>query len=278
MKISELTTKYRSELEFKNYSESSISLYVNVVYKFLHDFEGLFRSPEKIKTDIIKDWIRQAPSASTMKIRIGALKNFYHRVVRQPLKFKYVEYPKKEIKHPIILSQEETQKLFDACTNHKHKTILYVAYATGVRVSELLAIKLADIDRANGVIHILNGKGSKQRQVTMKPELVGIITKYWREYKTKEYLFEGQFGGKYTASSINQFLKKYAILAGIKKNVHIHLLRHLYASHSLESGENLYVTQKALGHSSPKTTADIYYHISPNIIANAFSPIQNIKL
>jgi len=278
MNISDWIIKYRKELEFKNYSKSSIELYVNVVYSFLKDFDGTFTSPDRIKTEIIKDWIKQAPSISTMKIRIGALKNFYLRTVRQPLKFDYVEYPKSEKKHHVILSNEEMQRLIDSCENIKHKTIIVLAYSTGVRVSELLNIRLKDIDRANMVIHILNGKGNKSRQVTMKPQLLSLIEKYYIKYRPNEFLFEGQYGSTYTSSSINQFLKKYATLAGIKKNVHIHLIRHQFASNSLEHGENLHVTQKALGHASPKTTADIYYHISPQIIANAYSPIQNIRL
>lgn len=277
MKINELLLSYRSELEFKNYSENSINLYIREVYNFLKDFDNTYSDPSRINIDIIKEWLKQSPSISTLKIRISALKNFYQRVIHQPLKFRYVEYPKKEIRHPIILSTEEMQRLFDTCTNIKHKTIILVAYSTGVRVSELLNIKLSDIDRANGVIHIMHGKGNKQRQVTMKDELLRVIEKYYRQYKPKEFLFEGQMGGQYTASSINQFLKKYASMAGIKKNIHIHLLRHQYTSNSVEFGKDIYATSKILGHKKVTTTAEIYCHINPNVIKNAYSPIQSLN-
>lgn len=277
MNISKYLTEYRKELEFKNYSKSSIELYTSVVYNFLHDFENSFSSPIKINTEIIKEWIKQAKSISVMKIRIGALKNFYQRVIKQPLKFEYIEYPRKEYKSPIILDLSEIQSLFDNCGNEKHRTILFVLYATGIRVSELLSIKLKDIDRANMVIHIMKGKGNKQRSVTMKIELLKILESYYRAYKPNEFLFEGQNGDKYTASSIRQFINLYANKAGIKKKVYPHLIRHSSFTHSLEAGENLYTIQKIAGHNNPSTTA-IYLHMSPKIVANAFSPIQNINI
>lgn len=267
---------FTKELDRRKYSPMTIKNYASNLGVFFNFFRHK-EHPSHLNESDIKEYLSSFSQSNTQRSHHGAIKKYYEICLKQKNKFKYIPYCNKEQKHAIILSQEETQKLFDSCSNLKHKTIMYVAYATGVRVSELLSIKLSDIDRANGVIHIMNGKGSKQRQVTMKPELLKIISDYWRKYKTKEYLFEGQFGGKYTASSINQFLKKYAQIAGIKKNVHIHLLRHLFATHSLEAGENLYTTQMALGHSSPKTTADIYYHISPNIIANAYSPIINLN-
>lgn len=269
-------SKYRFDLEFKGYSKSSIELYVPIVFKFLSDFSDSFNEPKQIKSDTIKVWIKEnSKSVSSLRIKIGALKTFYKYTVKQPLKFKYIEYPKKEYRSPIILDISEIQLLFDACTNEKHRCIMFVLYATGVRVSELLSIKLSDIDRANMVIHIMHGKGNKQRAVTMKQELLSIIEKYYRIYKPKEYLFEGVNYKQYTESSIRQFLNKYASLAGIKKKVYPHLLRHCSFTHSLEAGENLYTIQKVAGHNNPKTTS-IYLHMSNKIIANAYSPILNI--
>jgi site-specific recombinase XerD len=155
---------------------------------------------------------------------------------------------------------------------------MLIAYSTGVRVGELLDIKLSDIDRANGVIHIMHGKGAKQRDVVLKPELLKLIEDYYRVYRPKVYMIEGQYGGKYTASSINQFLKKYGSIAGITKKIHIHLLRHLYTSHAIEGGENIYVVQKCLGHASPITTSKIYCHINPNIVKNSYSPLATLRV
>lgn len=122
----------------------------------------------------------------------------------------------------------------------------------------------------------MDGKGNKQRQLTAKPKLIDIVDKYTSIYNPNIYLFNGQNDIKYTSTSINQFIKKYAKLAGIKKRVYIHLLRHNYATHSLDAGENLYTIQKALGHSKPTTTANNYLHMSSKIIANAYSPIDSL--
>lgn len=276
MNVTKYVDDLWGELERKKYSFCSIENYCNSVTLFLNGFKHL-DSPTRINEQMIKDYLRKINKHNTQRAFHSAIKCFYKYVMKQPNKFKYIEYCKKAETHPIILSMEETKRLFNACSNIKHKTIMMVAYATGARVGEILNMRLCDIDRANMVIHIMNGKGSKQRPVTMKPELLKMLENYYKIYRPKTYIFEGQNQGeKYTDSSINQFLKKYAQLAGIKKKVHIHLLRHLFATHSLEAGENLYVTQKALGHSDPKITANTYYHISPNIIANAYSPIQNV--
>jgi len=278
MKITSLINQYCKDMRFKNYSDSTIDLYCPVVFKFMQDFSGLFPSPDRIKSDIVKNWLKEnSKSISQLKIKIGALKSFYKYTVKQPLKFKYIEYPRSEKKSPIILSHDEIKRLFNACSNEKHKTIIYIAYSTGARVSEIIDMKICDIDRSNFVIHVMSGKRNKQRQLTLKPKLLSIVDSYIEKYKPKEYLFNGQNDSpQYTESSINHFLKKYALIAGINKRIHIHLLRHNYATHSLDAGENLYTIQKALGHSSPKTTANNYLHMSSKIIANAYSPIDDL--
>lgn len=277
MKITELLARLRSDMEFKNYAESSITLYTNVVFSFLQHFSKDFTTPDRIKSELIQNWIKEkSTSTSDLKIKIGALKTFYKFTVRQPLKFRFIEYPRSEKKSPIIFSHEEIKSLFDVCDNLKHKTIMYIAYGTGARVSEILNIRLTDIDYKNGVIHVMAGKGNKQRQLTLKPKLAKLIEDYISAYNPSEFLFNGQFSNQYSSSSINQFLKDYASKAGIKKRIYIHLLRHNYATHCLDAGENLYTIQKSLGHASPKTTANNYLHMSSKIIANAFSPIDNL--
>lgn len=276
MKITNLLTQYCSDMTFKNYSNTTIDMYSNIVLKFMTDFSLKFFNPSRINSELIKSWIKDnSKSTSDLKIKIGALKTFYKYTVKQPLKFKYIEYPRTEKRSPIILSHKEIKKLFEVCTNVKHKMIMYIAYGTGARVSEILNMKMADIDRTNFVIHVMNGKGNKQRQLTLKPKLLSKLDEYLKMYNPKEYLFNGQNNSlQYTASSINQFLKKYAKLADIKKRIHIHLIRHNFATHSLDAGENLYIIQKILGHSSPKTTANNYLHMSSKIVANAYSPIE----
>lgn len=277
MNVSKYVTLFVDWMEFKRYSPNTIRNYKPCLERFLEHYDSVYDIPSRIPEKEIVVYLKQSKSYSLVKQEIGCLKLFYKYIIKQPLKFKYIQYPRKDHKKPILLSKDELKRLFSAIENVKHKTILSIVYATGVRVSELLDIKLSDIDRSNGVIHIMSGKGSKQRMVTMNDNLLGIIEKYYRRFKPKVYLIENPQGGKYSKSSINSFIKKYCELAGIKKNVSIHHFRHLYASHSLEAGENLYNTQNALGHLSPKTTADFYYHLSPSIVANTYSPINNIS-
>ncbi len=275
MNISEHVGKFIQEMNRRKYSDQTISMYVSNLQMF---FSWVKKDhPKNVNEQDIRDYLSLIKTSNTQRCHHSAIKKFYEICLGQKDKFKFLPYAKKSNKTPIILDQSEIQKLFDACTNIKHKAILFVLYATGVRVSELLSIRLRDIDRANMVIHVMNGKGDKQRQVTMKSELLKILSDYWRIFKPKEFLFEGQVGGKYTESSIRQFINKYASLAGIKKRVYPHLLRHCSFTHSLEAGENLYTIQKIAGHNNPKTTS-IYLHMSPKIIANAYSPIQSIKI
>lgn len=276
MNIPKYINQYRSDLEFKNYSKVTVKNYACLVRLFLKYFEVQFDEPKKISEKFIKDYLKESSSISVFKQNIGALKLFYQITIRQPLKFRFIEYPRPEKKSPIILSHDEIKALFNACENIKHKLIMYIAYGTGARVSEILNLRLTDIDYENGVIHVMAGKGNKQRQLTLKPRLADSIRDYISGYNPNEYLFNGQFSNQYSSSSINQFLKDYAKKAGIKKRVHIHLLRHNYATHCLDAGENLYTIQKSLGHASPKTTANNYLHMSSKIIANAYSPIDNL--
>lgn len=275
MNISEHIDKFIQEMNRRGFSNSTTSMYVSNLQMF---FSWSNKDhPKNINEQDIRNYLSGIKTSNTQRCHHSAIKKFYEICIGQKYKFKYLPYAKKSNKRPIILDQSEIQRLFDVCINIKHKAILYVLYATGVRVSELLSIRLKDIDRADMVIHIMCGKGGKQRAVTMKHELLQILENYYRIFRPKEFLFEGQNRGQYTASSVRQFINNYANIAGIKKRVYPHLIRHCTMTHSLEAGENLYTIQKICGHNNPKTTS-IYLHMSPKIIANAYSPIQNLKL
>lgn len=276
MNTEKYLNKYRKELEFKNYSKRSIDMYMSVVYCFLRDFDGSFTEPEKISSEIIKDWIKQASSEATLRIRIGALKNFYKRVIHQPLKFKYIEYPRKEKRLPVILDQSEIQKIYDELRNKKHKAILLLLYSTGIRISELLHLKISDIDTAQMIIFIRQGKGKKDRIVPLKPNVLSFIDEYSVEYAPREYLFNGQGSLIYSERSVNQFLKDASKRAGITKKVHAHLIRHCALTGMLESGDDLHTVQKNAGHSKPSTTA-IYLHLAPSYISKSANHTNSFK-
>lgn len=269
-------------MEFRNYSPRTISNYCSCFNLFLAHFENEGVShPDKINREMIVEFLSQYKEPSTHSAYHSAIKVYYEKVARVGIeKFKYIERPKRNKKLPIVLSQQEVQRMFDACENTKHTVILAILYSCGLRVSELINLRWKDIDRERMVINIIQAKGKKDRQVMLSEHLIPLLTKYWREYKSKEFVLNGQFPEKelrYSARSVGEVIKQLAKKAGINKSVHTHIMRHNCFTHMVENGVDINIIQKLAGHSSVKTTA-IYTHISSNIISKIPSPLSNIKL
>lgn len=277
MNIPKYIEMYRKDLVLKNYSPNSIENYVSQVNCFLNFYSASYTEPQKINEDAIKNWLLLAKSINGRKHRISALKLFYSLTIKQPLKFKYIEYPRSEKKLPIVLSKDEIQKMFDACENLKHKVILSLLYSCGLRVSELINLKWGHIDRSRMVINIIGAKGQKDRQVMLAPNIIPLLEKYWLSFKSKVYVLNGQFELKYSDRSVGQVIKQLARKAEIKKRVYTHLMRHCSFTHLVEAGTDINLIQRLAGHSSPKTTA-IYTHISDSIISKIVSPINSIAI
>lgn len=266
MKITELLTKYRKELELKNYSDNSIKLYINTVYSFLFEFQD-YSSPDRINVEVIKDWLRHSSSISVLKIRIGALKNFYSRVIHQPLKFKYIEYPRSEKKLPRIINQEELKSKILSIPNKKHKAILALAYCCSLRVSEVVNLKISDIDGKQKIILIRQAKGNKDRYTGISESTLEILRDYFRQYRPKEFLFEGQLNKQYSVRSCEEIYHKY-----IDIQTSFHSLRHSGITSMIESGTNILAVQVAVGHNRPSTTQQ-YFHVSPKFLSQISTPI-----
>lgn len=277
MQIPKYVELYRKDLMLKNYSDSSIENYVSQVNCFLNHFNNTHTEPSKITESDIKDWLMMSKSINGRKHRISALKLFYTLTIKQPLKFKHIEYPRSEKKLPIVLSKDEIQKMFDVCENKKHKVILGLLYSCGLRVSELINLKWCHIDRSRMIINVVAAKGKKDRQVMLAEPIIKLLEDYWREYKPVEYVLNGQFGIQYSDRSVGQVIKQLAKAAGIKKPVWTHLIRHCSFTHMVEAGIDINLIQRLAGHNSPKTTA-IYTHISDNLISRIQSPISSIRL
>jgi len=172
---------------------------------------------------------------------------------------------------------EEVQQLISLTTNIKHKAILMCIYSAGLRMSELLNLKLTDILSDRKLILVRNGKGKKDRTTLLGTKTLEILRVYYLEYKPEEYLFEGQKGGKYSATSVQRVFKKALSLAKIRKPATVHTLRHSFATHLLEKGTNLRYIQTLLGHSSPKTT-EIYTRVSTVDIEDIKNPIDFLDI
>lgn len=267
MNIPKYIEQYRKDLLFKNYSENTIDNYASQVYLFLKFYDGKQTEPSKINEAQIKDWIMLAKTTNSMKHRLSALKLFYKHTVGQPMKLKYVEYPRSEQKLPTPLSKLEVEAMFKVCDNKKHTAILALLFMCGLRVSEVINLRLEDIDDANMVIHIKQAKGKKDRIVPMNEQLLKVLSDYIYLYSPKVYLFNGQFDLKYTDRSINNVLQNLASKAKITKHVHAHLCRHSCFTQMLSNGVEMAIIQKIAGHKHISQTM-MYARITPTIIQN----------
>ena len=264
------------EMERRNFSPLTIKNYKSCLCLFLEKHKHK-EHPTHIVEQDIKDYLHSFVGVNYQRATHSAIKKYFEICFNQKHKFRYIPYAKKEQRLPVIIDAIDIQKLFDACTNPKHRAIMAVLYATGVRISELLSIKLTDINKQRGCITI-TGKGNKQRQVQMTDVLHTMLQQYWLQYRTQVYLFENDSTHtQYTARSVQEFLIKYKTIAGITAPVTPHKFRHSMATTLLENTTDLRIIQKALGHSSSKTT-EIYTHVSTAIISKMYSPLSNLKL
>lgn len=278
MNIGKYLELYSEDLKLKNYGDRTINNYVSQVRCFLTHFEKIATKPSEINERQIKEWLLEAKTINSRKHRISAVKLFYQLTGKQPLKFRYIEYPRSDKKLPIVLSQAEIQKMFSVCENVKHKVILALLYSCGLRVSELINLKWEHIDRSRMVINIIAAKGKKDRQVMLAPSVIPLLENYYRHYKSKEFVLNGwKNEPQYSERSVGQVIKQLADKAGIKKRVYTHLMRHCSFTHMVEAGTDINLIQRLAGHNSVKTTI-IYTHISHNTISKIQSPIDSIKV
>jgi integrase/recombinase XerD len=259
--------KYPSKATQENYQSS--------VLGFLHYFQ-YEEDPSHIKTDSIKEWLLTFETINTRNHKLCAIKSFYEITVGMPLKLDKIPFSKKDKKLPEVLEEDEISAILSVCDNLKHKTIICLLYGCGLRISEVINLKLDHLK--DTTIDIKLAKGRKDRIVPYPNHLKDLVDKYIMEYHPSEYLFNGQFPKKeirYSERSINEFIKQLAVKAGITRRVHAHLFRHSWATHSLEQGVSLPFIQTILGHNNPKTTS-IYLHTSRKSIEKIPSPLSNI--
>lgn len=267
MNIGKYVQLYSEDLRLKNYSKSTIENYKSQVKCFLEYFNKDVTKPSEISEEKIKEWLLLSTSINGRKHRISAIKLFYKLTSKQPLKFKHIEYPKAEKKLPQVIDKDFLVSKINDIKNLKHKSIIALAFSTGMRVSEVCNLRISDIDSKRMLIHIKNAKGRKDRFVPLSDYILNLLRNYYREYKPVEFLFNGQFEPKYSHRSCNQIVKKY-----IGKDFHFHLLRHSSFTSLLESGTDISIIQKIAGHSNVKTT-QIYTHISNQLLQKVKTPL-----
>lgn len=273
----ELITKFLKILEVKRYSKSTQKTYIQAISQFLDYFskkdpaelnhEDIFRYVEhKIKDKQI--------SFSTQKGIIGAIKLFYKHIYNKNIKIDYIYPDRREHKLPKVLSAKDIKKVLGSIDNLKHRTLISTIYSSGMRISEVLNLKISDIDSKRMMVRIENSKGNRDREVMLSENLLILLREYYKAYKPKKYIFEGQGGGKYTARSAEQVFKKALRNAKINKEASLHTLRHSYATHLIEQGIDIRIVQELLGHKNIKTT-QIYTHITDIRKLKIKSPFDN---
>lgn len=215
---------------------------------------------------------------NTLHSRINAMKFYFEQVLRQEKFFWEIPRPRKPLQLPRVLNETEVAKLFNALSNKKHKAMLFTVYSAGLRVSEVAALQISDIDSKRMQIFIRRAKGKKDRYVNLSPMLLDILREYIRECapRPRVYLFESnQTGTAYPTRTIQQIFSNARRKAGIIKNVGIHSLRHSFATHLLENGTDIKYIKDLLGHFNIKTT-ERYLHVSRKKLVNIVSPLDDL--
>lgn len=268
--------RYSTDCSIKYNSKSTRDNYISCVKSFLIRFDK-YNEPKEVPTYEIKEYLLEFKTINTRKHNLCAIKSFYKLTVGMSSKIDRIPYPRSERKLPLVLSQDEIQRMFDVCENQKHKVILLLLYAAGLRANELINLKWSHIDRSRMIINVVNGKGGKDRQIMLDEKLIPVLESYWKEYKTKTYILSGQFSDKYSKTSVLQVVKQLAEKAEIKKKVWTHLIRHCFGTHLVEAGVDIELIRDLMGHSSTKTT-NIYLHISDSLISRIKSPASAIRV
>ena len=275
----EKVEKFSRWLKSKRYSDNTIKTYTDALKSFL-----LFYNTKPIveitNEDLIiynNDFILKNNLSSSYQNQIvNAVKLFFRTIENKVMNEELIHRPKREKILPNVLSKEEVKLILNAHGNIKHRTMLSLIYSCGLRRGELLKLKPTDIDSKRNIIIIKAAKGKKDRIAPLSDKILVMLREYYKSYKPKTWLFEGQKENEpYDERSLSNVLKQALAKTNIKKPVSLHWLRHSYATHLLEAGTDLRYIQEILGHSSSKTT-EIYTHVSTHSIQKIVSPFDNL--
>jgi len=285
--VTPLRQRMLEELQRRNYTTDTIRGYMLAVEQFARYFH---KSPELMGDEEIAQFqlhlLREKKLAvGTIALRMGALRFLYKRTLkRRDLDFDDLPLLKKPKKLPVVLSPEEVTRLIEAAPNLLYRTLLIVLYATGLRRSEAAHLKVSDIDRSLMLIHVQQGKGSRDRKLPLTQKVLDALCEYWRAAKIKPrvYLFPTRIEPTEQEKPISDktvwtACHEAALRAGLTRRIGPHTLRHSFATHLLEAGADLRTIQLLLGHQSLKDTA-IYLHLSRRNLRAAINPLDQITL
>lgn len=253
--FNKIIQEYRNKIRYFNYSKRTEEIYIHYFEKFLLTIN---KYPQHLTSKDFEGYLLnyKFSSISQQNQIINALKFGYEKVLNKKYSKIDFERPRTEKKLPQVIEKKLALNIYNSIPNLKHKCIIGLGLGFGLRVSEVINLKIEDVDSKRMIVNIINSKGKKDRIIPLSEDFLKILRLYYKSYKPKEYLFNGQFDIKYTQSSCNQIVKKY-----FGQKYHFHILRHSFATHLLESGVDIEIISKLLGHNSIKTT-QIYLHVS----------------
>ena len=268
-------------LQLKAYSENTIRTYRNEFAQLLYLLKTVpaeSLEPARLRSYFLYCVNTLKLSENTLHSRINAVKFYYEQVLGKERMFIEIPRPKKKIILPNVLAISQIERLFSNLENLKHRTMLFLAYSAGLRVSEVVNLKIRDIHSERMVINIKGAKGKKDRTVALSPGILDLLRKYYTAYSPKEWLFEGQYeDSPYTTQSLQQVFHRAKDASRILQPVTFHSLRHSYATHLHERGTDIKLIQELLGHNDIQTTMR-YTHISKRVIENIVSPFDQLTL
>lgn len=271
--------EFRRWMESHRFPETTVRTYSGMVATFLR-----FVSPKQASECNSDDLIRLVEeyilpmklSHSYQNQMISAVKKFYGKIYKSVIDPGEFSRPRPQHRLPNVLSKEEVRRILDSPINEKHRVMLSLIYACGLRRSELIGLVLEDLERDRKLLRIRQSKGFKDRVVPLSDKVIVMVDQYITHFKPKKYLFEGQYSGtRYSASSIDKVFREAYKRAGMKGSVTLHGLRHSYATHLLEAGTDLRYIQELLGHKSSRTT-EIYTHVTTQTIQKIRSPFDDL--
>jgi site-specific recombinase XerD len=267
--------QFINKLKVRNCSPKTIINYEHALMRLALHYN---KSPLDMSTEEIENYLfhvleveKLAPA--TINLHIGAFKKFFTLMAPHSNVMKPIDKVKDVKKIPSVLTTDEIAKMVQSTQNLKHRAMIELIYSSGIRLSEFINLRPCDIDGKNMLVHVVRGKGGKERYTVISTHALQTLREYYIKYRPKLYLFEGPRHKQYSLRTVGKVVGNAAKRAGINKNVTPHTLRHSFATHLLEQNINLCTIQKLLGHSSIKTTT-IYTHVSNATITNIVNPLD----
>jgi integrase/recombinase XerD len=273
----ELMKRHLEEIRYSGRTNESYLALLELFFKYYHEKEPSAITSEEVSQFVNDFIIKYSYSSSYQNQMISAIKIFYKISGKSRLNLQSIERPKRSRALPKVFSKDEVKRILNATRNNKHKLLLWMIYSCGLRRSEVTNIRLTDLDRDRGILHIKEGKGRVDRIVPVSAKVWEKLDEYTGSYGPVKYLFEGQSGGRYSTESVYRVFKSALLKAGIKKEVGVHSLRHSYATHLHETGLDIRYIQELLGHKSSRTT-EIYTHVSRRNLVIVRSPIEDLDV